>query len=62
MKKEQTKQFQPCICGCGGQPEIKELSAGWHVRCKKCYLSTSNKITPEEAVAAWNKALGAEKA
>ena len=51
--------MKPVNCGCGGEAEVYAwVSGSYSCHCLSCKIETTNCKTPEEAVTAWNKAMG----
>ena len=61
---EKTNQ-KPVKCGCGGEAEVckSPLKYGYcyFVKCERCETATNIFVKVEEAIEAWNKAMGADK-
>ena len=56
-----TNELKPVNCGCGGEAEVYAwVSGSYSCHCLSCKIETTNCKTPEEAVTAWNKAMGAK--
>lgn len=57
-------KLQPVRCGCGGEAEVDgyfgDLSHYdlYYVYCKKCYIQSTFYKTKDEAIQAWNLAMG----
>jgi hypothetical protein len=48
-------------CGCGGDGILSQLypvNDLYRVRCEKCQIATKGYIKKEEAIEAWNTAMG----
>lgn len=58
-----TDELKPVSCGCGGEARIVyidgEDSEDTFVECTRCKISVPVCPSEEEAVTAWNKAMGA---
>ena len=58
-------EMMPVRCGCGGGPHIVNYWSAdyaqtvWYVRCKECDIASGDYFSEAEAVAGWNKAMGA---
>lgn len=61
---EKTNQ-KPVKCGCGGEAEVckSPLKYGYcyFVKCERCETATNIFVKVEEAIEAWNKAMGADR-
>ena len=57
-------KLQPFRCGCGGETEVDCYLGDlnhydlYYVYCKKCYIQSANYKTKDEAIQAWNLAMG----
>ena len=52
-------ELKPVRCGCGGEAEpYAWVSGSYSCHCLSCGIETTNFKTPEEAVKAWNRAMG----
>ncbi len=45
-------------CGCGGKAELCPVNDYYTARCERCRTTSDYYKTAEEAIDAWNKALG----
>ena len=57
-------KVMPVRCGCGGPTicyETRYYGATYSVECSKCGTQTRAFDTPEEAIRAWNKAMGVKR-
>ena len=56
-------ELKPVRCGCGGIAEVckSPLKDGYcyFVKCERCETATNIFVKVEEAITAWNKAMGA---
>ena len=57
-----TDELKPCRCGCRGEARLQGLNGGerWYVYCRNCHTDSDIYDTEAEAVAAWNRAMGAK--
>ena len=53
-----SRKVYPVKCGCGGTVEYLDDGDGWWLRCLKCGILTDVYDTEEEAINAWNTAMG----
>lgn len=52
-------QAKPVCCGCGGEAKINKTSeTGFAVYCEKCVIHTGLYHHEEDAIEAWNTAMG----
>ena len=64
-----TDELKPVRCGCGGEAEVRGFeniddSISIYVCCSKCHTSTvsfTGEQAEENAIEAWNRAMGASK-
>lgn len=58
-----TDELKPIRCGCGGEANVLEPSYTncYVVQCGKCGIRTPYMNTDDEAITAWNRAMGADK-
>ena len=60
-----SEELKPVNCGCGGEAkvDIKLVSSSpaerKRIYCSKCYISTDWMKSEDEAIHAWNRAMGA---
>ena len=55
-----TDELKPVRCGCGGEAKVDEWIDVCEVRCPCCGISI-RRIFKDEAIKAWNKAMGEYK-
>ena len=55
-----TDELKPVRCGCGGEAQVLEPSYTncYVVQCGKCGIRTPYMNTDDEAITAWNRAMG----
>lgn len=53
--------LKPVHCGCGGEANWDCLDGKHQVGCLDCGICTKSYGTEAEAVAAWNRAMGADR-
>lgn len=54
-----TDEMKPVKCGCGGEAEVLKFNNDtWLVMCNKCRTSSENYTSKDEAIEAWNRAMG----
>ena len=59
-----TDELKPVRCGCGGKADVlvgypnRKGQIYYRVKCWECGTQTIHKRTREEAIEAWNKAMG----
>ena len=55
--------MKPVSCGCGGKSIVSkfEIVEQYNVHCDKCYISTSDCDTEEEAIEKWNRAMSGNR-
>ena len=60
-----SEELKPVRCGCGGEAEVckSPLEDGYcyFVKCERCETATNIFVKVEEAIMAWNKAMGADR-
>ena len=62
-----TDKLKPVRCGCGGEAAVlvgypnRKGYIYYRVKCWECGTQTLHKRTREEAITAWNRAMGATK-
>ena len=54
-----TDKLKPVRCGCGGEAKINQTSeTGFAVYCERCVIHTGLYHHKEDAIKAWNTAMG----
>lgn len=54
-----TDELKPVRCGCGGEAKINQTSeTGFAVYCERCVIHTGLYHHKEDAIEAWNTAMG----
>ena len=57
-----TDKLTPVRCGCGGEAEVckSPLKDGYcyFVKCERCETATNIFVKVEDAITAWNRAMG----
>lgn len=67
-RTEMSDKLKPVRCGCGGEAEIvKRFSPDYdldvfYAKCKNCGIETDEYFLEDEAIVAWNIAMGAPSA
>ena len=57
-----SKKQKPIRCGCGGEARTGKIYGdAWTVECTECGIQSGCYDTEEEAIAAWNEAMGIER-
>ena len=60
-----SEELKPVKCGCGGEAKVckSPLEDGYcyFVKCERCETATNIFVKVEEAIMAWNKAMGADR-
>ena len=62
-REKMNDELKPVRCGCGGEAQIRAYDtlsgeSAVYVACSKCDISTRSFLIADEAITAWNKAMG----
>jgi Lar family restriction alleviation protein len=54
LELEHKEELMPCPF-CGGEAMNRKVNRVYYVFCTNCYVKTVDSITPDKAIAAWNR-------